>query len=96
MLINCRVEGCPSTIEISNATSGTKYLCSKHPEHEQNKMIGRKRRPQEEVSFQEYQFDPDLRRSGKSEGTTHVRRQGNDTDDFARTQEIDLMMRNLI
>ena len=96
MQIKCRISDCQSVIEVPNATANTTYLCSKHPEHEQNKAIGRKHRPQEVTSFQECQFDPELRRSGRSEGTNHVRRQGNDVDDFARTQEIDLMMRGLI
>jgi hypothetical protein len=96
MKIQCRIKDCPSFIEVENATENTTYLCSKHPEHDQNKAIGRKRKTQEVSQFQEYQFDPELRRSGRSEGTNHVRRQGNDVDDFARTQEVDLIMKGLI
>jgi len=96
MQIKCRIKDCPSAIDVPNATSSTTYLCSKHLEQEQNKAIGRKHRSQETTVFQEYQFDPDLRRSGRSEGTNHVRRQGSDVDDFARTQEVELLLLNLI
>jgi hypothetical protein len=96
MKIQCRIKDCPSFIEVENATASTTYLCSKHPEHDQNKAIGRRRKTQEEISFQSCQFDPNLRRSVKSLGTNHIRRQGNHTDEFSRTQEVELLLTNLI
>jgi hypothetical protein len=96
MKIQCRIKDCPSFIEVENATKNTTYLCSKHPEHDQNKAIGRKRKTQEEVSFQDRQFDPDLRRSVKPLGTNHVRRQGNQTNEFVGRQLHELLLTNLI
>lgn len=68
MKIKCRVEGCLSSIEVSNATQNTKYMCSKHPSVSKD-----------DIHFQEAQFDKELNNSFTPQGTNHIRHQGSES-----------------
>ena len=71
MIIHCCAEGCASTLEILEAINpDAVYSCKNH-----TKSTGKK------VRFQSHQFDKGMRRAAHPVGTTHIRRQGSETDD---------------
>lgn len=60
-----------------------RFICKDHPREVQVQAAGRKYNPVTDeadkvVHFQDHQFDKDLRRSGKPEGTDHIANQGSD------------------
>ena len=67
------------------------FICKDHPREVQVQAAGRKYSPEtdeadKEIHFQNHQFDKDLRRSGRAEGTDHVLHQGSNVltaDDLA-------------
>jgi len=59
--IKCGIEECPSVFQTEEALSpNARYVCRLHPKVEQ------------EVFFQENQFDKDMSRAGTPIGTTHI------------------------
>jgi len=86
--------GCSSMIEVLDelVTGATNYLCSHHLRTLQVRMNNREYDPLRDeadkaVRFQEHQFDPDLRRSAKPQGTSHVRGQGNEKRRIPENEE---------
>ena len=57
-------------------TPKTKYKCRLHD------------KPVEEIAFQEFQFDKDLRRGRRPVDTNHIQRQGSEIDD--QQEKLDL------
>lgn len=87
MPIKCKVDGCDAVFETKEPLApNATYVCRKHAGVD----------TKNDEHFQEHIFDKGLRRSGKPTGTDHIKRQGNDTDEFARSQEIELTVRGLI
>lgn len=72
MIIHCSTEGCASTFEVAEglAANGATFSCRNHTQ-----TTGKK------VRFQSHQFDKGMRRAAHPVGTTHIRRQGSETDD---------------
>lgn len=87
MPIKCKVDGCDAVFETKEPLAlNATFVCRKHAGVDTKNT----------VYFQNEQFDKDLRRSGKPVGTSHIHRQGNDTDELARQQEIELKSKGLI
>ncbi len=77
MLVYCNNKDCTSFIEVMDPVSEEfSFICRKCAPI-----------PPDTERFQEFQFDPDLRRSTKPADTEHVYRQGCDTDDIADIEE---------
>lgn len=90
----CVIKGCNSTVKVDGSVSPNfKYICSGrmaygdqvllHTREQQCRATGRIYNPKadeadKEVHFQDTQFDKDLRRSFKAEGTDHIANQGSD------------------
>ena len=87
--INCKVEEkgvrCSTTIEVTEeiAKNFNGFICKNHPRSVQVRANGRQYDPakdekDKELHFQSVQHDPDLRRSAKPVGTSHIHHQGNE------------------
>jgi hypothetical protein len=64
---------CETAIQVLEPVSeGVRFICKNHPESVQRKTAGNVRLPRPEVHFQEFQFDPDLRRGAKPDETGHI------------------------
>jgi hypothetical protein len=85
--IQCKVEEkgvrCSTTIEVNEPVSDdVSFTCRNHPRAVQARANQRIYDPthdeaDQQVHFQDVQFDPDLRRSSKPIGTSHIEHQGN-------------------
>jgi hypothetical protein len=63
--LKCAVEGCESTIDVTEGVTPTvKFTCREHMGIVES-----------DVHFQNFQFDRDLSKSSKPEGTSHVQHQ---------------------
>ena len=76
---------CTNTIVVADegVTADTGFICRHHPRVVQVRASNReydlsRDEADKAVRFQEYQFDPDLRRSAKPQGTSHIPYQGNE------------------
>ena len=82
--IPCKVKGCTNVHLTEEAISPkASFICKDHPREVQIQAAGRKYNPKtdeadKDVHFQDHQFDKDLRRSSKPEGTDHIANQGCD------------------
>jgi hypothetical protein len=87
--IQCKVEEngvrCTNTITLDEDITGlTGFICRHHLSRiaqvraNQREYDPTRDEADKAVRFQEHQFDPDLRRSAKPQGTSHVRGQGNE------------------
>ena len=67
--IKCGIDKCPSVFQTEMAVSPkATYVCKLHSKTEQ------------EVFFQEHQYDKDLRRAARPIHTSHIHRQGEGID----------------
>ena len=75
---------CESTIDVSlPLAENAGFICKNHPRAAQVRANSRQYDPARDeadkgVHFQEAQFDPDLRRPKKPQGTEHIHHQGNE------------------
>ena len=75
--IKCKVEGCTEVFRTEEPVSlKARFICKNHPKEVQIRAVGRKYNPKtdeadEEVHFQNHQFDKDLNRKAKRDGLTN-------------------------
>ena len=68
---------CPTVLIVAEPVSeNASYICRNHPDSVQRAVAGNTKQPRPNVHFQEYQFDPDMERSAKPQGTSHIGNQG--------------------
>jgi len=84
--IRCKVieheKRCETVLQVSEPVSeNASFICKNHPEAVQRRAAGNVTQPRSDVHFQVVQFDPDLRRSRKAQGTSHIARQGSEVND---------------
>lgn len=64
---------CETAIQVSEPVSeGDRFICKNHMDSIQRKAAGNIRFPRPPVYFQEFQFDPDLKRGAKPDETSHI------------------------
>lgn len=85
--INCAVEGCNTNITVDEAVSkSVRFICKNRPRSVQVRTAGRSYDPvkdnsDQELHFQSHQFDKDLKRGSRPQGTGHIHNQGSDVID---------------
>src|ERR1022692_1288623 len=68
---------CPTVIQVFESVSEkVSYMCRLHPGSVMRKAAGNTTPARTGPNFQTIQFDPDMDRSGKPQGTSHIGNQG--------------------
>src|SRR6266699_7010508 len=86
-LVRCAIEGCLEVFKTAETLSpNARFICKNHPRKVQVEAVGRKYdvkkdETDQDVHFQDCQFDPEIKRAAKAINTHHIQHQGSEVLD---------------